>query len=82
MLDEVTKLRYEDRLHKSIQGITRNALVHSYRTYKDTNYVPKTVYSAIKWLAADPFAMTEPFTESEWTIVQKPKSIQKGHSGY
>ena len=56
-----------------MQGATRVALIHSYRTYKGTKYVPKTVHGALKWSDNDPFALEEPYKEAEWELVKHTK---------
>ncbi|EJF55835.1 hypothetical protein DICSQDRAFT_72752 [Dichomitus squalens LYAD-421 SS1] len=41
LLDEITCLRYEG---KCSTGITRSELIHSFRIWKDENYVTKTMH--------------------------------------
>lgn len=77
ILDEITKLQYEGTLAPQVSGITRNALIHSYRTFKGPNYVPSKVHSSIKWSDSNPFVLTEPDTLPEWKIIEKPKKSQK-----
>jgi hypothetical protein len=55
LLDEITKLRYEDILPDHIQGNFRNLLIRAYQTWKGTNYVPELTHPALKWSAQDPF---------------------------
>jgi len=54
LLDEITRLRYESKLHKTVTGETRNSLVHTFRMHKGTNYVPATVHQSIRWSQTDP----------------------------
>ena len=83
LLDEITRIKYEGKLPSKVQGATRVALIHSYRTYKGTKYVPKTVHGALKWSDNDPFALEEPYKEAEWELVKhtKDKKLAKKQSG-
>lgn len=76
MLDEITKLRYEKKLPSDVEGITRRALIYSFRMCKGASYVPKAVHNALKWSendkGKDVFKMTEPEEDSEWQILAKP----------
>ena len=83
LLDEITRIKYEGKLPSTVQGATRVALIHSYRTYKGTKYVPKTVHGALKWSDHDPFALEEPYKEAEWELVKhtKDKKPAKKQSG-
>jgi len=46
LLDEITKLRYEDQLPDHIQGNFRNPLIRAYQTWKAQNYVPELTHPA------------------------------------
>ena len=83
LLDEITRIKYEGKLPSKVQGATRVALIHSYRTYKGTKYVPKTVHGALKWSDNDPFGLEEPYKEAEWELVKhtKDKKPAKKQSG-
>ena len=72
LLDEITKLRYESKLHKSVAGDTRNALIHTYRQYKGSKYVPSYVHQSIKWSETDP--MLEPIRDdAEYKNIKQSK---------
>ncbi|KIL54017.1 hypothetical protein M378DRAFT_93257, partial [Amanita muscaria Koide BX008] len=73
LLDEITKLHYKSKLHKSVVGNRRNALIHAYRLHKGMNYVPSVVHQSIKWNKLNP--MLEPIDDDiEWKVVEKNKS--------
>ncbi|KAF8903080.1 hypothetical protein CPB84DRAFT_1678290 [Gymnopilus junonius] len=55
LLDEITKLRYNGKLHFSVTGDTRNSLIHTFHKWKGIHHVPATVHSAIRWSKFDPF---------------------------
>ncbi|KAF9066657.1 hypothetical protein BDP27DRAFT_1542651 [Rhodocollybia butyracea] len=72
ILNEITKLRYEGKLDKSVSGSTRNTLIEQYRNWKGLSYVPCNVHSAIRWSDKDPY-IHEPADDIEWSTVDKKK---------
>ncbi|EPS99183.1 hypothetical protein FOMPIDRAFT_1078761, partial [Fomitopsis schrenkii] len=73
LLDEITRLKYEGNLSPKVEGATRAALIHSYRTLKGGKYVPKTIHGALKWSEKDPFEVEDPYKEAEWELVKHTK---------
>ena len=70
LLDEITKLQYHSKLHKTVIGDRRNDLIHAYRLHKGLEYVPATVHDSIKWSNLDP--MLEPIANDiGWEVVAK-----------
>ncbi|KZT00756.1 uncharacterized protein LAESUDRAFT_615968, partial [Laetiporus sulphureus 93-53] len=65
LLDEITTLQYNKELPDIVQGVIRNPLIVSYRSWKGTQYIPKTMHRSLKWSNKDP----EP--DSPWQIVSK-----------
>ena len=61
LLDEITKLIFEDKLPKGVFGLSRTALIHSYRSHKNVGkeHVPKGIHSALKWSAKDMYDIVE-----------------------
>ena len=53
VMDEITLLKYESKLHNSVIGETRNALIHTYHMHKGLDYIPSAVHPAIKWNKKD-----------------------------
>ncbi|KAF8576092.1 hypothetical protein K439DRAFT_1286820, partial [Ramaria rubella] len=49
ILDEITRLKEEERLHPSVQGDFRNVLLKSYLEWKGPNHVPEQVPLALRW---------------------------------
>jgi len=47
LLDEITKLRYKGKLHKSVIGQRRNDLIKTFREWKGLNYILQFVHKAI-----------------------------------
>ncbi|EPS92924.1 hypothetical protein FOMPIDRAFT_1137114, partial [Fomitopsis schrenkii] len=73
LLDEITRLKYEGNRSPKVEGATRAALIHSYRTLKGGKYVPKTIHGALKWSEKDPFEVEDPYKEAEWELVKHTK---------
>ncbi|KAF8878572.1 hypothetical protein BD779DRAFT_1447624, partial [Infundibulicybe gibba] len=59
LLDEISRLTYEGKLHPSVTGDRRNTLISSYRQIKGEAYVPATVHHAIRWNHADPYIVDD-----------------------
>lgn len=84
LLDEISKLRYEDKLPDEIQGHVRRDLITSYRNWKGEYHVPANVHNALKWNAESPFVLA-PCENVKWKIVNKlkeKKNAQKTPIGY
>ena len=69
LLDEITRLRYEDSLSAAVQGNTRGFLIHAYRTWKGESYVPLTMPNPLKWSPEAPLTKDDPIEEAEWQII-------------
>ncbi|KAF8713523.1 hypothetical protein AX14_012976 [Amanita brunnescens Koide BX004] len=73
LLDEITKLRFNGKLAKTVHGDRRNALIHTFRQHKGLSYVPSAVHSSIRWNKKDP--MLDPIADDmPWTMEIKPIS--------
>ncbi|KAI0741506.1 hypothetical protein C8Q80DRAFT_1109645 [Daedaleopsis nitida] len=85
LLDEITKMRYLGTISPKVSGITRNELVHSFRQWKGEKFVPKTMHSALKWTAVDPFPIEKLAQDVPWTLVKatktQPTNTDEGSSG-
>ncbi|KAH9949757.1 hypothetical protein B0H21DRAFT_688035 [Amylocystis lapponica] len=78
LLDEVTRLRYAQRLQDSVQGVNRSALIHAFRTWKGTHYVPSTMHKAIRWTKDQPFELKKPSEDAVFQLVSKSKAVKSG----
>ncbi|KAF8220083.1 hypothetical protein L208DRAFT_1335796 [Tricholoma matsutake] len=73
LLDEITDLRYNGKLHKGVVGDQRNMLIMAFRQWKGMHHIPSAVHKAIRWNSRDP--LLEPEIEDiRWKIVQKQKT--------
>ncbi|KAH7905818.1 hypothetical protein BJ138DRAFT_975675, partial [Hygrophoropsis aurantiaca] len=73
LLDEITLMKYEDRLPGFIDGHRRNTLVNTYQQWKGVNYVPSCVPSPIVWSELDPLKVDNSLDKTEWEIVDRKK---------
>jgi len=73
LLDEITKLRFLNKLPGDVVGDRRNDLIHSYRVNKGMGYVPDNVHESLKWSDSDP--MLDPLVVSDGWNVVTAKSI-------
>ncbi|KAH9946846.1 hypothetical protein B0H21DRAFT_655477, partial [Amylocystis lapponica] len=73
LLDEVTRLRYAQWLPDSVQGVTRSALIHAFRTWKGTHLVASTMHKAIRWTKDQPFELEKPSEDAAFQLISKSK---------
>ncbi|KAJ3872813.1 hypothetical protein F5051DRAFT_338681, partial [Lentinula edodes] len=70
ILDEITRLQYENQICSSIKGTYRQDLIKAYQKWKGKHYVPKNVPSVIKWSSKDPWKQFD-LDEVKWQIIMK-----------
>ena len=82
LLDEITQLRYISKLPNSVQGETRNTLIHTFRQHKGLTYVPAAAHPSIRWNNKNP--MLDPIADDiPWTIMGKSnQSLTKQNNKY
>ena len=73
ILDNITKMRYENILPQEIQGVTRNTLIRVFQQWKGTEYVPEHTHDAIRWTAEKPLKLLDAVTDSPWQNIDKSK---------
>ena len=73
ILDEITKMRYENTLTAKVQGSVRNSLIRSFQKWKGTTYVPPLIHKALKWSAKDPLPLLSVVTDAPWQMISKDK---------
>ena len=77
LLDNITTLRFEDRIPRSIiMADRRNTLIDLFRAHKGKNYMPSKMHKAIRWSASDPFLEWKEY--GDWRIVQKQNHPNTG----
>ncbi|KAJ4463366.1 hypothetical protein C8J55DRAFT_408405, partial [Lentinula edodes] len=70
ILDEITRLKYENLLDPSVVGNTRNLLIESFLAWKGANFVPSQVHTAVKWSDKDPYSLQSEELPS-WSKIDK-----------
>ena len=71
LLDEITALNYNKKLHTTIVGKSWGILIKAFRKWKSENYIPKNAHKAICWSKHDPLNESEIF--DDWIIKTKNK---------
>jgi hypothetical protein len=74
LLDEITRLTYEDLLPKHINENLRNALIRQFQIYKGTDYIPPSVPNQLKWTVKDPMELLPIVADSPWQVIDNSKS--------
>jgi hypothetical protein len=69
LLDEITTLNFNKKLHITVIGESRGVLIKAFRKWKGENYIPKNVHRAIRWSKHDPLNESEIF--DAWFIKTK-----------
>ncbi|KIM79453.1 hypothetical protein PILCRDRAFT_35638, partial [Piloderma croceum F 1598] len=73
LLDEITRLRFENALPESITGNRRNVIIRQFQEWKGTDYVPHDVHHSIRWNKQDPLEMLNVVTDTPWQLVKNNK---------
>ena len=77
ILNDVTRLRYENELPHSIDGNRRNTLIRQYQKWKGISFVPANVDEHLSWSDGDLMPMLPVVTDSPWQLVSKTKPKPK-----
>ena len=78
LLDEITKLRYRGDISSKVMGVTRNELIHTFRSWKGEKFVPDTLHAALAWTSHDPFPIESVQEDSPWQIVEAHHGPKRG----
>lgn len=81
LLDEITKLKYENVLPEHVCGNRRNAIIREFQKWKGTLYVPPKVHPAIQWNKSDPLETLRAVMDSPWQIVERQKKRYENKNG-
>ena len=73
LLDDITSLRFNNKLPPNIDGITRASILHSFRDWKGSQYIPKSMPMQLKWSTQEPFELSTPIEEATWDIIDIKK---------
>lgn len=73
LLDEITRLRYHNKLPTGVKGQTRSHLISSYRQKAGSLYVPPHMPGPLKWSSDEPYMLADPFDEAQWEIIDHKK---------
>ena len=73
LMDEISRLRFEDCLPSVINGHLRNAIIRQYQIFKGESYVPDIVPDTLKWTKSDPMNILKVQTNTPWCLIEKNK---------
>jgi len=73
LMDEITRLQFEDKLSPTINGHLRNALIRQYQLFKGKFYVPDVVPDTLKWTKSDPMDILKVQMDTPWQLIEKVK---------
>ena len=78
LMDEVSKLRFEDCLPSAVNSHVRNPLIRQYQCFKGELYVPDIVSDVLKWSKSDPMKILDVQTDTSWQLIErfKEKSVK------
>jgi hypothetical protein len=80
ILDEITRLRYNNMLPSGITGNRRNVVIRQFQQCMGTKYVPGNVHPSIKWNEQDPLHELAVTTDTPWQLVKKSEYVNKNKS--
>ena len=80
LLDEISKLRFEGKLHKSVLDERQNELIKSFWDGKGMEYILQAMHKAIRWNYRDPLNELE-VEDLLWRIVQGASNNNKLENG-
>jgi hypothetical protein len=69
LLDEITRLSYENLLPRQINGNLCNTLIRQFQTYKGINYIPPSIPNQLKWTLKDPMDLLPIISDSPWQVI-------------
>ncbi|KAJ7450565.1 hypothetical protein FB451DRAFT_1052180, partial [Mycena latifolia] len=70
-LNEITTLRYENRLPLQVNGLTRRSLLRSFQDWKGGYYEPDGLHAAVKWRAGDAPLKPPKAVIGKWELVEE-----------
>ena len=76
VLDDVTRLAFNNKLPNYIGGVTRKQIIYTYRKWKGVDHIPKRMSGQIKWSKQQPWEHSEPNEEEIWKIVEKQNKLK------
>ncbi|KAJ7733308.1 hypothetical protein B0H16DRAFT_1468145 [Mycena metata] len=80
ILDEITRLRFEGKLPRTVAGLYRRGLIRSFYAWKTDHRDPPHFHPAMRWNASMGPRVTEPVIYSEWRPSGQSHSKRKASS--
>ena len=77
ILNEITKLKYEQQLPSEINGLTRNMLLRQFQNLKGTGFTPQDVPKVISWSDSNPMDKVTQVLNSDWQLIENVTNNNK-----
>ena len=77
LLNQITKMRWNETISSKVTGITRNELIHAFRQWRGESFVPPNIHSALSWGEFDPFPIENPQEDAGWELLASAKDGMK-----
>ncbi|KAH7905265.1 hypothetical protein BJ138DRAFT_1017962 [Hygrophoropsis aurantiaca] len=71
LLDEITLLKYNNKLPSFVDSHRRNTLISLYQQWKGKMHIPSRVPHQIEWSHADPFEIDNTVDNLEWKVLDR-----------
>ncbi|KAJ7026391.1 hypothetical protein C8F04DRAFT_966413, partial [Mycena alexandri] len=76
LLNEITRLRYEDKLPAQVKGAWRSQLIQTYQAWKGAHYDPADLHHSLRWKAGD-VPRVRPVIDTDWDVVLKERKAEE-----
>jgi hypothetical protein len=70
ILNEITRLKYEQQLPYEMNGLTRNMLLRQFQMLKGTGFAPKYVPEVITWSDKKPMNKVPQVVDINWQLIE------------
>jgi hypothetical protein len=70
ILNEITRLKYEQQLPYEINGLSCNMLLRQFQMLKGTGFAPKDVPEVITWSDKKPMNKVPQVIDNEWQLIE------------
>jgi hypothetical protein len=81
LLDEITALRFNNKLSSKVNGKLRNVIIDQYRDLKGKQYCPVNVDAPLKLDAQNPMPIISQVIDSPWKLIENKTTQTKHQTG-
>lgn len=78
ILNEITKLKYMNKITQKLEGTTRSQLIRDFYKDKPLHYVPDDVPEQLKWTESNPFTLPDvEVNQPRWILDKRSKNLSQ-----